>query len=112
VTIDLEKLLAEQERGMAESAQAADAAIQAADLVARLALYGNYPPEAVEEHVDMLTDKELRAVVATVELGAMPADFFTSSGTPPSPSTTTPSGPSLESGSSKPDSAGGTSKTE
>lgn len=112
VALDLEKLLAQQESEMAESSRHAEMAMAAAEEVARESLSGNYPDVEVDAIMDRLTDKELRAIVATVELGAMPADFFTSSGTPPSPSSIMPSGPSPESGSLKPDSPGGTSKPE
>jgi hypothetical protein len=99
VALDLAALLDEQERHVAAGAQASERAIQASARVARLALLANYGEQQADEIVDRLTDRELRAICETVELGAMPRDFFTSGDTQPKPSTTGPSGLSPESAS-------------
>jgi hypothetical protein len=109
---DLEALLEKQDKEMTEARNQADAAIDAATKIALMALEENYPPAVLTEFVDMLTDRELRAIVSTVEMGAMPADFFTLPGIHPLPSSTGRSGGSPGSDSSKQDSAEGTSRPE
>jgi hypothetical protein len=71
----------------------AERAICAAEEIARLALIENHGADT-ERIVDGLTDRELHAIVATIEQGAMPKDFFPLPGTQPSASATSPSGES------------------
>jgi hypothetical protein len=77
-----------------EAGQAAsEAALEAAAAVGILALEPNYGPEA-QGIVDRMTDHELHALVTTIEMGALPKDFFPSPGTPPSASSTSQAGES------------------
>lgn len=90
-----------------EAAQKARiAALAAAQVVAEQALVDNYG-EGVQAIVDRLTDKELDAIVGTVEMGAMPKDFFTHLDTQQKQSITLrsgalPQGNSLQPGSVEP----------
>ena len=89
---ELEKLDASQEKEMQAAQASAATCIAEAEEVARLALSDNYGAERAGDIIDKLTDRELNWLVETIEMGAMPADFFTSRGTPPKPSSTVPSG--------------------
>jgi hypothetical protein len=69
------------------------AALAAAETVAEQALVDNYG-EGVKDILDRLTDRELDAIVGSVEMGAMPKDFFTHLDTQQKQSTTLQSGAS------------------
>jgi hypothetical protein len=87
----LEQVDADLGATLATAGAAGDRALEHAEHVARLALQENYGERAAEL-LDGLTDKELHAIVSTVEVGQMPADFFGRPDTPPKPSATGPSG--------------------
>ena len=105
---ELERIDAEQQTAMGAAFNENDAAMTHAEKIAELALRENYGP-ATDGIVDGLTSAELRAIVETVEMGAMPKDFFLSLATPPTPPSTGPSGSAPDAPSSMPDSAGATS---
>lgn len=97
----------EQTQGaLFEAAQnARNAALAAAEIVAEEALRDNYG-DRVTEILDGLTDAELDAIVSTVEIGAMPDDFFTSLDTRQKRNTTLLSGGQPAASSLPQDSAG------
>jgi hypothetical protein len=109
---ELEKILSEQQAAIDCCSAAAQAAMDAAEKVAVLALEANYGPEETDRIMDRLTDREIRAIVDTVETGAMPKDFFPSPGTPPKSNSTPDSGSGPGNSSSPQDSRDRTSKTE
>lgn len=74
----LEKADKDQDEAIAVGNAAAKTALECAELIAELALRENYPQELAEKILDKLTDVELRAIVSTIEMGAMPKDFFQS----------------------------------
>jgi hypothetical protein len=90
--IDLEKIAADQDVAMTRAQELARGALELAELVAALALASNYDVGNVERVMDLLTDRELHAIVGLVEVGQVPADFFASPGIPPMPSATGHSG--------------------
>ncbi len=98
----LEAILADQRKSIEEASEAVQTALKAAEKVAELALEENYGPGELERIMDGLSDHELRKIIETIELGAMPADFFPSPGTRPKPAITAPSGTSPEKPSSSP----------
>lgn len=73
----LQKLCDEQQKDIAFAQASAERCIEAAGLLAELAIEENYG-EAAAAILDKLTDKELRAIAATLQTGAMPKDFFPS----------------------------------
>ena len=88
---DLERIDREQEAAMTEAQELAQKALDRAEEIAELALRENYG-EQTAQILNELTDRELHAIVGTVEMGAMPKDFFPSPATPPKPSSISPPG--------------------
>ena len=105
----LEKIEADQIAQMDLARLRAEDTLEHAEAIAACALADNYPREQAEEIVDGLTDQDLHGIVATIEMGAMPKDFFPLPATPPSPSSTAPSGSEPGPSSSAPAGAGPTS---
>jgi len=68
---------AKQDLVIASATAAAEQQLQVAEQIAELALKDNYG-EKLDSIVDKLTDRELHAIVGTIELGEMPRDFFQS----------------------------------
>ena len=101
----LERIDREQGEALEHAQEAAWAALEHAEQIALLALQENYGA-AAKGLLDDLTDRELHAIVSTIEMGQMPADFFQSPGIPPKPSATGLSGPLPGSDSSGPGTAG------
>jgi hypothetical protein len=92
----LESLDQEQEAAMADATQQAALALDLATTITRMALADNYGNDKADEIIDGMTDHEMHSVVKTIELGALPKDFFQPPGTQPNPSTTPPSGAGQE----------------
>jgi hypothetical protein len=88
---ELEKIEAEQSAAMDSAQKESETALEEAQEVCLCALKDNYG-EKEEELVDGLTDHELHGLVSTIEMGAMPRDFFPSPGIPPKSSSMEPSG--------------------
>jgi hypothetical protein len=107
----MEKLAAEQDAAIEQSTQSGRDALQAAEKVAEVALRENYG-EKTEAVLDRLTDRELNAIVGTVEMGAMPKDFFQWTEDRRKQISTGPSGAAPELPSSQPASPAQTSSPE
>lgn len=71
----LTALAIEQSKEMEFARLSADAALEAAEVVAEISLQENYG-ERINEIMDKLTSREIRAICDTLEQGAMPKDFF------------------------------------
>lgn len=71
----LEKLAAEQDAIITESNNFATLALAAAEEITDISLSENYG-EGTNEIMNGLTDRELHAIVGTLEMGEMPKDFF------------------------------------
>ena len=95
-------LEAEQTAGLSAAADASEEALRQAELIAQFALQENHGDDT-DRIVGMLTDRELHAIVATVEQGGMPKDFFPSAAIPPSANAISPSGVSPAKPSPPPD---------
>lgn len=107
----LEQLADEQARIMQASEKAGEDAVKAAETLVGLALEENYSAEDINKILDQLTDRELHAVVGTIELGEMPKDFFQSLEARRKLNTTGPSGGTPARSSSQSDTPGKTSKS-
>lgn len=88
----LERVERDVAAAMEESNAQGARALAAAETIALLSLYENYDPQEADRIMDQLTERELHAIVATLELGQMPKDFFGPAATQPKPSGTGPSG--------------------
>jgi hypothetical protein len=75
---DLEQVRNAQGAAFEAAQNAGRKALEMAEAVAEAALAENYEAAAREKILDKLTDSELIAIVNTIELGAMPKDFFLS----------------------------------
>lgn len=105
----LEKLAEDQEKIISESVGCSAEALVAAEQIAELALQENYA-EKTTEIMDKLTDRELHAIVGTIEMGEMPKDFFQFVEAWKKAITTGRFGDTPEQSSSKPGSPGSTLK--
>ncbi|MCE5257005.1 MAG: hypothetical protein LLF89_09195 [Spirochaetaceae bacterium] len=107
----LEKLAAEQESIITESNKHGQAMLDAAEAIAELSLQENYA-DRTDEIMNKLTDRELHAIVGTIEMGEMPKDFFQFVEARKKASTTGHSGDMPVQSSSAPVTPEATSKTE
>jgi hypothetical protein len=105
-----EERLADIDRQQSEATEAAQSAAEEqlalAEEIVEMSLEENYGEQTVAI-LDRLTDAELHAAVATIEMGAMPRDFFRYRDIPPSGNSTKPSGNEQAAPSSPPDTPAG-----
>ncbi len=87
----LEKLDRAQAEAAGAARESSERALELAEEIVALALAENYG-EGAEDILDKFNDAELHAAVSTIEMGAMPRDFFQYRVTPPSGSFTNESG--------------------
>jgi hypothetical protein len=73
---EMEAVEREQLGSVARAQELGAKSLELAEQIAEQALADNYEGPAREEILDELTDKELTAIVSSIELGAMPNDFF------------------------------------
>lgn len=97
---------------LAGATAAAEERLKVAEEIAELVLCENYPAEKLEQILDKLTDRDLFAIVGTVELGEMPRDFFQSLEARQKLISTGRSGASREASSSRADTPAKTLKPE
>lgn len=89
---DLQGIADRQQKALDDALAQSARALKAAEEIAANALAENYPDDVREKILDKLTDHELHGLVSTIEMGAMPKDFFALHDIQPRPSTTGPSG--------------------
>lgn len=98
-TAGLEAILEEQIKLASAMAEAKTEATNVAEELVRLSLAENYGEAGlVDALMDVMSDRQLEQALNAIELGEEPDGFFLDRGTPPSASTTGPSGGSAGAG--------------